>query len=458
LHTFSGANDGGWPNGLVRGPDANLYGTTRYGGPGGNGTIFKITPDGTFVSLYSFPGAANDGTSPRAGLVQGIDGYFYGSTYSGGASNYGTIFKMSPDGALTTLYSFTDVNSGTNPRVALAQSDDGWLYGTTPSGGTNLYYGTIFKISTNGVFTSLYSFTGESDGEAPNALVNGTDGNMYGTTSFSPGNVFKISPNGVFTILHSFSLGTGITNGAGPNGLVLGSDGIFYGTTSNGGTLFSITAGGVFNRLCSFGPANAGPRGCVQGSDGNFYGTTSGGGAQSSGTVFKFATNGLLTTLYGGFYLEKPSNLVRGADGNFYGTTWGQAYITGTIFKITPDGTFTLLHSFRDDDGYVLSDLVQGTDGNLYGTSPYGGAGYGAVLRITIGPVFKASTLTNSTLTLTWSTDAGSAYQLQYKSDVNAGNWVDLGSPVIATGPTLSATDSVAKDPQRFYRVVVLPQ
>jgi len=148
LHVFTGGNDGGSPNGLVLGPDGNLYGTTRSGGFSGNGTIFKITPDGTFTTLYTFPGVSNDGNSPRAGLVQGSDGYFYGSTYSGGASNYGTVFKIGPDGAFTNLYSFTAGNSGTNPQVGLVQGDDGWLYGTTATGTNN--YGAIFKISTNG--------------------------------------------------------------------------------------------------------------------------------------------------------------------------------------------------------------------------------------------------------------------------------------------------------------------
>jgi uncharacterized repeat protein (TIGR03803 family) len=484
LHTFTGGNDGGWPNGLVAAPDGNLYGTTWYGGQDGNGTIFKITPDGSFVSLYSFPGATNDGTSPRAGLVQGSDGYFYGSTYSGGANNYGTIFKIGPDGAFTSLYSFTNSNTGTNPQVALIQGDDGWLYGTTPGGGTN-NFGTVFKISTNGVFTSLYSFTGGSDSINPQApLVKGKDGYLYGTTyggqvsyTNTYGSVFKINANGDFTTLYSFTPGTGYTNSIGPRGgLVPGRHSILYGTSYSGGkgngTIFSITADGLFTRLYSFTnsyPSNDGTgpvAGLVQGVDGSFYGTTSGGsptGGQYNGTVFKVTANGILTTLYGNFYNDVPlTRLLRATDGDFYGTAY-QRYTTlssprGRIFKITTNGILTTVQSFYDDDGSGLSELVQGSDGSFYCTSQNGGAGYGAVLRITIGPVFKSVTLANSTLTLTWSTDAGSTYQLQYKSDLNSGDWVDLGSPIIATGSTLTATDSVANYPQRFYRVAVLPQ
>jgi uncharacterized repeat protein (TIGR03803 family) len=460
---------------LVCGPDGNLYGTTWYGGEAGNGTIFKVTPDGTFVSMYSFAGAANDGASPRAGLVQGTDGFYYGSTSSGGASNNGTIFRIGPDGAFTSLYSFAGGISGTNPQAALVQGDDGWLYGTT-TGGTN-DYGTVFKISTNGVFTSLYSFTGGSDSLSPQApLAKGNNSNFYGTTygglgTFSNtfGTVFKINTNGQFTTLYTF---TGGTDGANPKaGLLQGSDGIFYGTTYYGGrgygTVFSITADGVFSRLYSFTNSSYNTDGAypsaalVQGIDGNLYGTSYGNGGQD-GTVFKVTTHGVLTALYQNFFVDRPlTRLLQAADGNFYGTTYGQGgpyYPTGRIFKITTNGVYTMVQSFRINDGSGLSELVQGSDGSFYCTSQNGGAGYGAVLRITIGPVFTAATLTNSTLTLTWSTDAGSTYQLQYKSDLNPGIWLNLGNPVIATGSTLSASDSVANDPQCFYRVVVLPQ
>ena len=235
LYSFTGGNDGADPDaGLVQGSDGNFYGTTYDGGTnGGYGTVFKISTNGALTSLYSFTGG-NDGADPNAGLVQGSDGNFYGTTYSGGTNDSGTVFKISTNGALTSLYSFTDGNDGAYPYAGLVQGSDGNFYGTTDGGGTNGGYGTVFKISTNGALTSLYSFTGGNDGAYPEAgLVQGSDGNFYGTTmrryGYGHGTVFKISTNGALTSLYSF---TGGNDGASPQaGLVQGSDGNFYGTT-----------------------------------------------------------------------------------------------------------------------------------------------------------------------------------------------------------------------------------
>jgi uncharacterized repeat protein (TIGR03803 family) len=292
---------------------------------------------------------------------------------------------------------------------------------------------------------------------------------LYGTTygsNSSFGTVFKISTNGGFATLHTFAGGIDITNGTNPQaGLVLGRDGIFYGSTCYGGngygTIFSITADGLFSHLYSFtnrsGDGGYPYTAMVQGVDGNLYGSTS-GGSTYNGAVFKLTTQGVLAGLYRGIVGTPSTRLLQAADGSFYGITSDLSTPSGRIYKITTNGILTTVFSFYNNDGYHLSELVQGRDGSFYCTSQYGGAGYGAVLRITIAPVFKAVTLTNSTLTLTWSTEVGSTYQLQYKSDVNSGDWVNLGGPILATGSTLSATDSVANDPQRFYRVAVLPQ
>jgi uncharacterized repeat protein (TIGR03803 family) len=434
-----------------------------------------------FTSLHSFQGYSN-GLNPYAGLVQGSDGNFYGTTESGGTYVVGTVFKISTNGALTSLYSFTGDSDGANPDAALVQGSDGNFYGTTYSGGTNGGYGTVFKISTNGALTSLYSFTGGSDGANPYAgLVQGSDGNFYGTTYGSmnrPGSVFKISTNGVLTSLYSF---TGGRDGAYPAaGLVQGSDGNFYGTTYSGGTnggygtVFKISTNGALTSLYSFtgGSDGANPwAGLVQGSDGNFYGTTLSDGANGSpgngyGTVFKISTNGLLTSLYGftggndGAFPQ--AGLVQGSDGNLYGTTSrsGTYSSCGTVFQITINGALTTLHVFGggSDGANPLAGLVHGSDGKFYGTTYGGGVGgAGTVFRLTIVPAFRAVTLTNSTLSLTWSTEAGGGYQLQYNSDLSSGNWTNLGSPFTATGATLNATNSVTTSPQRFYRLVLLP-
>jgi uncharacterized repeat protein (TIGR03803 family) len=508
LYSFTNGNDGEFPYGvLVQGSDGSFYGTTEDGGTNNLGTVFQITTNGALTSLYSFPGGY-DGAYPQAVLSQGSDGNFYGTTSSflPGFSSYGngTVFKISGNGAYTNLYSFTGGSDGENPTAGLVQGSDGSFYGTTEAGGSTNHnyqtgtsgFGTVFNISINGVETVLYAFTGGIDGADPNGLVQGSDGNFYGTTS-SGGNtnlndgdgygaVFQISTNGALTSLYSF---TGTTDGAIPYaGLAQGSDGSFYGTTwqggiNNWGTVFKISPAGALTTLYSFTDGNDGANpyaGLVRGGDGNFYGTTEGGGTNHAGTVFKISSNGALTSLYsfptgftqrhGPYYIAHPATrLVQGSDGDFYGTTYGGGSTKynlgsgivgfGTVFQISTNGVFTSLYSFQGNDGeYPRAGLVQGSDGSFYGTtSQGGGGGYGTVFRMTLVPEFQAATLTSGTLSLTWSTEAGSTYQVQCSSDLNSGNWTNLGGPVTATAATLNTTDSVTNAPQRFYRLVLSP-
>jgi uncharacterized repeat protein (TIGR03803 family) len=249
---------------LVQGSDGNFYGTTSAGGgTGAGGTVFKITPSGTLTTLYSFCSQSNctDGDEPLAGLVQGSDGDFYGTTYRGGSNAFGTVFKITPSGTLTTLYSFcSQINctDGYEPWAGLVQGSDGDFYGTTQHGGANGDYGTVFKITPSGTLTTLYSFCSQSncrDGENSYAgLVEGSDGNFYGTTAYGGGGhpnpggtVFKITPSGTLTTLYHFcSLGgSACPHGDNPYAaLVQGGDGSFYGTTTGGGT---NGVGTVFN-------------------------------------------------------------------------------------------------------------------------------------------------------------------------------------------------------------------
>jgi len=402
LYSFTGGNDGAGPNGLVQGSDGYFYGTTENGGTNDAGAVFKISATGALTSLYSFTGG-NDGANPVAGLVQGSDGNFYGTTAWGGMDTNGTVFEISADGALTSLYSFTGGNDGANPVAGLVQGSDGNFYGTAANGGMDTN-GAVFKISATGALTSLYSFTGGNDGANPDAgLVEGSDGNFYGTTSGGgtndAGNVFKISADGALTGLYSF---TGGNDGSSPvAGLVQGSDGDFYSTTSGGGThyvgtVFKITTNGALTSLYSFSGANDGGSpvaGLVQGGDGYFYSTTSSGGTNGgSGTVFEISTNGALTSLYsfasGNDGAEPLAGLVQGSDGYFYGTTFvGGTYGIGTVFKISSDGALTSLYSFTGgNDGYwPEAGLVQGSDGNFYGTASRGGTnGYGTVFKISV--------------------------------------------------------------------------
>jgi uncharacterized repeat protein (TIGR03803 family) len=352
---------------LMQGSDGNFYGTTEYGGTYNDGTVFQVTPAGTFTTLLSFSGTS--GSHPSAALVQGSDGNFYGTTASGGTNaNKGTVYQMTPAGTLTTLVHFNGTN-GSYPAAGLVQGSDGNFYGTTLSGGAG-GIGTVFQMTPAGVLTTLVSFS-KGNGAAPlAALVQGSDGNFYGTTSLGGnlslnngagyGTVFKVTPAGVLTRLVSF-IGA---NGSYPSaGLVQGTNGSFYGTAEYGGnlssnagygfgTVFQMTTNGTLTTLISFNLAKGyNPSGgLVQGGDGNFYGTTAGGGAGGSRTVFKMTPTGTLTTLVAFHGLDGNSPqapLVQGSDGNFYGTTtYGGANGRGTVFQITPAGVLTTLVSF----------------------------------------------------------------------------------------------------------------
>jgi uncharacterized repeat protein (TIGR03803 family) len=381
----------------------------------------------TFTTLHSFD--YTDGGRPEAGLVQATNGNLYGTTVYGGVDFIGTVFKITPSGTLTTLQSLGTNNS--YPYAGLFQAANGNLYGTTSAEGTSSA-GTVFKIGLSGTLTTLLSFDG-TDGSVPYAgLVPATDGNFYGTTFYgganNAGTVFKITPSGTLTTLYSFCPQGNCTDGADPyGGLVQGTDGDFYGTTYVGGsgyclvsapaegcgTIFKITASGALTTLYRFCQQYGCPdgglpfAGLVQATDGNLYGTTLWGGVglSGSGTVFKITPTGTLTTLYSfpGINGYPFAGLVQATDGNLYGTTLygggsaactvnGSVFGCGTVFKITPSGTLTTLHSFDSTDGaYAYAGLVQHTNGSLYGTTSQGGTssacpgGCGTIFSLSMG-------------------------------------------------------------------------
>jgi uncharacterized repeat protein (TIGR03803 family) len=378
----------------------------------------------TLNTLFSFDNT--DGAFPGSALIQGKDGNFYGTTIEGGDHSDGTVFTMTPEGQVTTLYNFCSQTpncmDGAFPYAGLVQGTDGNFYGTTTAYGgqsQGSQWGTVFKISSNGSLTTLHVFS-FVDGSHPLGLIQGTDGNLYGTTyqggintacwdgnERACGTVFKITAGGVFTTLYNFCSQSDCTDGALPGaGLAQGVDGNFYGTTYLGGgaisctggcgTVFKITPGGALTTLYSFCSQSGCPDGqfpsgrLLQGTDKNFYGTTSEGGAGAvfpgTGTVFKLTHHGRLTTLYS--FCSQPgcadgglpsSGLLQGADGNFYGTTNddGANGRGGTVFKINSVGQLTTLYSFCShgapypctDSGYPSAELVQGTNGNFYGTA-----------------------------------------------------------------------------------------
>jgi uncharacterized repeat protein (TIGR03803 family) len=412
-------------------------------------------PAQTFTTIYSFCAQTNctDGQLPVAGLVQGTDGNLYSTASSAGSGGYGTVFKLSTDGAFTTLFSFYR-GDGATPYAALAQGTDGNFFGSTTVGGKKTMStkrncgsprcGTLFEITPDGTLTSLHQFQDQADGSDPyGALVQGVDGDFYGTArgvSSEPetGRVFKISADGKLTALHNFCAQGSCVDGDQPYaGLALGADGNFYGTTYTGGanqnsycftgcgTIFKITPGGTFTIIydfCSKPNCTDGTvpySGLLQGRDGNFYGTTYGGGANNFGTVFSITPGGALTTLYS-FCSQTncadgdhpTGGLVQAVsiDGNFYGTTNGGGIQTGTIceelngcgtiFKVTSTGTLTTVYTFCSqsdctDGAGPYAGLMQDTSGKFYGTTEYGGAnnngsdgcafGCGKVFALSVG-------------------------------------------------------------------------
>ena len=365
--------------GLVQGPGDSFYGSAPYGGANSDGTLFKITSAGVLTPLVEFNGT--NGANPGAIFAIGPDGDFYGSTYRGGAHGSGTLFKLAPDGTLTTLYSFSALNpagfnsDGAQPEAPLVAVGGGNFFGTTVYGGTD-GEGTVFKLTTDGTasgttLTTLDSFT-DTGGPNPGAYPYGglvlTNNGLYGTTSQGgvndTGTVYKITSVGAFTSVYSFPPVTSNKNTDGSHPyctLVQGNDFDLYGTTSQGGangigTVFKVATNGTasgttLTTLVTFDTMNgAGPNaGVIVGPDGDFYGTTVSGGLNNTGTIYKVTSMGDLMTLYsfspvtttypymngdGGYPIAA---LTLGNDKNFYGTTYsGGTNGEGSVYRLNP--------------------------------------------------------------------------------------------------------------------------
>ena len=354
----------------------------------------------TITTLVNFD--RTNGAYPSASMVQGYNGNFFGVTTQGGAKNVGEIFQVGRERDFSVLASFKGGN-GAAPSSKLVLATNGNFYGSTTEGGGRQGIcgydspgcGEIYKATASGILTGLHKFN-FGDGFFPrSAPIQASDGNFYGTTDNGGsggncvsgcGTIYRLTPNGVFATIHDF---TG-PDGANPSGqLIEGVDGDLYGTTGLGGgnkdcscgTVFKVTRGGTLTVLYAFDSFDGNyPNGLIQAADGNFYGTTYNGGAVGNGTVFKIRPDGTLTILhsFAGIDGSQPfGDLVEATDGNFYGTTvfgGDNAQSLGTIFKITPDGSATSIHSFNGSDGaYPYSGLLEGTNGILYGATFGGG-------------------------------------------------------------------------------------
>lgn len=368
----------------AQGQDGNLYSTAPTGGANGDGAAFYFSPTGALTVLHSFMGT--DGSAPFGGLTLGTDGNFYGTTSAGGANGVGTVFQINGTTfAFKTLYSFTNGSDGGSPYAPLVAGSNGFLYGTTATGGGTANCGTVYKITTSGTLTPLHQFTGSagSDGCSPyTPLTLGNDGNFYGTTNvggtsvYQAGTIFRISPAGTLKLLHSFA----DTDGYQPNGLVLGTDGNFYGTTSAGGgtvgygVIFKITPAGTFTSLYTFaGGTGDGAQpyaGLVQATNGKFYGVTTYGGANGVGTIFGGNAASGFSVLYS--FVQNTTGEIPSAplfqrtDGLLYGDTFrGGSNGEGTFFSESLGlHPFVSLSPTSGKVGNLISIFGQGLTGS----------------------------------------------------------------------------------------------
>jgi uncharacterized repeat protein (TIGR03803 family) len=423
LYTFDGSN-GADPGGLVQSTNGDIYGLTGDGTATGNkgGTVFSMTTSGTLTNLFNFPDCSTDcsslGVFPQ-GMIQATDGNFYGITSNGGLNGLGTVFKMTPSGELTTIYSFCSLAGcadGSGPEGGLVQGTNGNFYGTTSYGGVE-NDGTIFEVTPSGTLTTLYSFcqlTNCLDGSRPEVgLALAPNGNLFGVTSAGgaggvlpgDGTAFEVTPSGVFTSLYSFCTQSGCPDGAFPSSAL------------------------------------------ALATDGNFYGVTTAGGPTNHGTIYRITTSGTVTTLHHFCSLKKCADgydayapLVQGTDGNLYGTTpKGGASGQGIIFNITLSGTFTALYSF---DNPIATDptptLLQDTNGVFYGTTGAGGpTGWGSIFSFSMGlaPFVRVEPL---------SSPVGSEVQILGTDLTGATSVTFDGTPAVftvnSTGTSITAT------------------
>jgi uncharacterized repeat protein (TIGR03803 family) len=430
LKSFSGNPDGAVPYGaLVDGKDGAFYGTTAYGGISNYGTVFKVNTDGSSPAiLKSFIGP--DGNTPVAGLVMSTDGRLFGTTFTGGNSNLGTVFSLKKDGSdFTLLHGFVGGPDGEGPKTALIVGSDEVLYGTTDfTDATNR--GTIFKLNKDGTgYSVLHIFTGKPDGQNPTKLLEGSDGNLYGATGHGGltvvgGTVFSIQKDGSgYAILYGFQ--AQVADGLVPEaGLVEGSDGALYGTTSRGGSGF----GGTVFKLNK---------------DGSGY-----------GILRNFSNTG--ADAY-----EPNTELVEGTDGALYGSAYfGIQNGLGASYKLNKDGSgYTVLRNFLGvgGDGESPGPLLLTTNGVFYGTARFGGWGIGgagcvfALSNLPLPPRVAALSTSGNTNLVECAATSGFQYDLQRSTDLSS--WSVLAT-FMPTNGGVNFSNVNPPQPAGFYRLL----
>jgi uncharacterized repeat protein (TIGR03803 family) len=426
-----GGAAGSTPAHLIQAADGNFYGTTPDGGSAHLGTIFKVTSSGTLTILHTFGAIANDGANPQAGVIQGADGNFYGTTQFGGTANLGTIFEMNAAGQVTILHNFGDnsvSNDGAQPVTSLVQDTSGNFYGTTVAGGTpvadssigqgttsdSIGHGTIFSLATNGTVTILHSFGAANDGRAALSALIYHGGILYGTTNIGGtagmGILFKITTSGVLTTLHNFGDGSVANDGLNPVGTLVAFD------KASGGTAL--------------------------------FGATQGGGTAGEGTVYEFDLSGALTILHNFDDVATPNDgqlptagLTLGADGNLYGTTIGGGAGYGTAYAIAANlngppsspTTYTLT-------GTLPAGLTfDSSNGNIIGTPLYGNAigGY----AVSIASVVNGHAGTPQTVSI----DLAQPFSTWTMSNFSTAQLADPSASSTSSTPLNDATSNLLK-------------
>ncbi|MGC9949501.1 MAG: choice-of-anchor tandem repeat GloVer-containing protein [Bryobacteraceae bacterium] len=405
LHNFGDPPKGALPYaGVILDPAGNLYGTTYSGGTVDAGVVFKVSTAGVQTVLYNFTGGL-DGGNPYGGVILDSAGNRYGTTYNGGTSGAGVVFKLDTAGRETVMYNFTGGADGGNPYAGVTLDPAGNLYGTTLNGGT-ANKGVVYKLDAGGQETVLHSFTGGADGSQPYAgVIRDSAGNLYGTTIYggltdNAGVVYRLDTAGHEIVMHSF---TGGADGAQPYaGVIRDAAGNLYGTTyvgggANQGVVYKLDPNRQETILFNFNTGGASPTttqpraGVIRDAAGNLYGTASlGGGPSSAGAVYKLDAAGNQTVLFA--FTNGPSGgypyagVVQDPAGNLYGTTvHGGAANAGVVYKLDTAGNQTVLYSFSGPatGSSPYAGLIRDSAGNLYGTTEYGGpANQGVVYKV----------------------------------------------------------------------------
>ena len=369
-----------------------------------------------FTVLYKFKGTP-DGANPQGSLIRNKYGTLFGTTYSGGTTNRGTIFKLGGGGIESVVHSFSDDADGMHPTAGLVGDGEGNLYGTTPEGGIEFSFGTLFKVDQNGNHTVLIKFGASEIGGWPNArMIRDAAGKLYGTTYiggnlFCPvegcGVVFMIDEFDQETVLYSFVGPYNGTDGWNPNDLLLDGVGNLYGTTvlvglGDGGhgygTIFKLDSSGQETVLYRFtgGADGANPHaGVVRDQAGNLYGSTYAGGKYGYGVIFKLSATGALSVLHhftGGWDGANPHGGLIWGNGKLYGTTVnGGGYGFGVVFSLDKPNKLKILHSFTggSDGAYPYAGLLGGAGGMMWGTASAGGSTGGVCGTVGCGTVFR---------------------------------------------------------------------